>query len=505
MTEWSGMRSHVPGPEARHIQSQAPAAQYVQAMARNSKFVCTSCGYETITSFGRCPECQEWNSFEEVPVVSANGKGSGSAKAIAKGGGTALLAPAAVTALGDHKALEHPRFPSGNGELDRVLGGGFVPASAVVLGAPPGSGKSTLSSSVIDHLAGQGKRVAYVAGEESGHQIRMRTDRMGLTNVSSVDLITELEVGGVCARLASGYDFAVIDSIQTLYDAELSGAAGSVSIVKQVGQALVRTAKESGVTLLIVGQVNKDGNLAGPRHLEHMVDVVLSMEAGEDALRMLRASKNRFGSTDEIGVLEMTAKGLREVTDPTVLFLQDHDETLPGAAICPVVEGARLMMVEVQALADPAPHERPAMRRAVGVDKNKLDMLIAVLSRRVRTIHGRPLKLHSKDLYVQLSKGLRVQEPALDLALCVAIASAATDCSVKSSTAAFGEVSLLGEVRPVGAPDRRVNEATRLGWKNVIGPAKQGSTEALSSRQLKRAIEAALEPTAATDDPETDD
>lgn len=347
---------------------------------------------------------------------------------------------------------------------------------------------STLSSMVVDQLAGSGKRVAYIAGEESGEQIRLRTDRLGLTHSAGIDLSNEIEIGAVCSLLASGYDFAVVDSIQTLYDSELSGAPGSVSIVKQVGQALVRTAKESGVAIFLIGHVTKEGNLAGPRHLEHMVDVVLGIEGERvQAYRVLRAQKNRFGSTNEIGVFEMTGKGMLEVSDPTTIFLQDHDQQLSGSVICPTVEGTRPMLVEVQALAQPVAFANaPPLRRARGIDKNRLDMLIAVLQR-----HGRAtLKLGAKDIYVNVSGGLRIEEPAFDLAVCIAIASAASGRPVRKGTSVFGEVSLLGEVRPVSQADRRLVEATKLGWPRVVAGGAQGNE---SVRYLSQAIHAALE------------
>lgn len=420
---------------------------------------------------------------ERAATTAAPSKGA--AKGIAKGAAPASE-PAPVSALGDHKAAEYPRFPSGSEEVDRVLGGGIVPGSAMLLSGQPGSGKSTLMSATCDFLAGQGKRVLYMAGEESPQQIRLRVDRMGLSNSGQIDVTQECEVGAVCARIASGYDFAVIDSIQTLWDGELSGAPGSVSIVKSVGQAMVRTAKESGCSVLIIGHVNKDGNLAGPKHLEHMVDLSMGFEGERsEAYRILRAEKNRFGATDEIGVFEMTGQGLVEVSDPTTIFLAERAEKATGSVVCPTLEGTRPLLIEVQALASPT-HLPTPMRRARGIDKNRLDLLLAVLGQR----SGWHLKLGTRDVYLNVSGGLKIEEPALDLAVCAAVASAATGRAVKQGVALFGEVSLLGEVRPVQGADRRTSEARRLGFNTVIAGPGQGTE---SVKTLKAALSAALE------------
>ncbi len=448
-------------------------------------FVCTDCGASQGSWAGQCRQCKSWNTLEEEAAPAA-GSGAGRAKAIAKGGAAALSAPAPVRRLSEHSPADYPRFSSGSGEVDRVLGGGIVPGSAIVLSAPPGGGKSTLSSALADHLAGQGKKVLYVAGEESGEQIRLRTDRLGLANSHLIDLAAETEVGAICARIASGYDFAVVDSVQTLSDADLTGAAGSVSIVKQVGQALVRTAKESGAAILLIGHVNKDGNLAGPRHLEHMVDAVLEL-TGErtQGFRLLRAQKNRFGSTSEVGLFELTGSGLVEVQDATAVFLQEHEGSVPGAVVCPTIEGSRPIMVEVQALTSPVSGAAPnAMRRCLGIDKNRLDMMIAVLQRHA----GMSLKLGSQDIFVEVSGGMRIEERALDLAVCAAIASAASGRPIRQNTAVFGEVSLLGDVRPAGQADRRTAEASKLGWTRVVAGRRQGNVHARSLKTALREI-----------------
>lgn len=449
----------------------------------DTQHVCTSCGHTQVRWAGRCPACGEFNTLEEQAIPNANGKANGS-KAIARTGVSAA-APAAVRKLGDHRASDYPRFSSGVSELDRVLGGGIVPGSAMLLGGLPGSGKSTMLSEVADYLAGQGKRVVYVAGEESGEQIRLRTDRMSLKHSDEIDVTGETEVGAICSLIAGGYDFAVVDSIQTLYDAELTGAAGSTSIVKQVGHALVRTAKETGCAILIIGHFTKDGTVAGPQHLSHMVDVMMEL-VGErtESFRLLRAPKNRFGSTAELGVFEMKAEGLKGVDDPTSMFLEEQGDPVPGSVICPIVEGSRPMLIEVQALVTPTALQMPK-RTVVGIDRNRLDMLLAILAQR-----GGLSKLGTKDVYVKVSGGMRVEDPALDLAVCLAIASADTKRCVRQGVAAFGEVSLKGQVRPVPQSDRRVTEATRLGFPTVVAASKQGT---VGVQWLRSAVDKALE------------
>lgn len=453
-----------------------------------SEFACTACGAVQKRWSGQCAACGEWNTLEERALVtsgSANGKGA--ARAIAKSGSAAAQVAAPVKKLGQHSPSDFPRFSTGIHELDRVLGGGVVPGAAMVIAAAPGAGKSTLSSTIVDNLARDGKRVCYVAGEESGEQIRMRTDRMGLSHAHEVDVIAETEVGAICARLAGGYDFAVIDSIQSLWDAELSGAPGSVAIVKEVGHALTRVAKSTGCAILIVGQVTKDNALAGPRQFEHMVDVVLELDGERTTdYRVLRAIKNRFGATHELGVFEMTGKGLMEISDPASLFLHQSDEAIPGVVCCPVIEGTRPLVVEVQALAAPSPPGGGAMRRPRGIDKNRMDMLVAVLARRA----GRNLSVGNFDLYVNVSGGLRIEDPALDLAVCVALASAITDKPVRQGVSVFGEVALTGEVRAVSQADRRANEVERLGWSQSVAGPGQGTT---SVKYLAQALKAALD------------
>lgn len=419
---------------------------------------------------------------DSAPVSSGAGKGRG--KAIAKGRSSGAT-PAVARSLSEHSASDYPRFTTHIGELDQVLGGGLVPGSAIVFSAHPGSGKSTLCSSIIDNLAANGKKVLWVAGEESPSQVRLRTDRMGLKHSQDVHVITDQEVGVICATIeAGGYDFVVVDSINTVHDEEREAAPSTTSVIKEAAQALTRTAKNCGAVVLLIAHVTKDGNLSGPKHMEHIVDVVLEMTGDRtQAVRMVRTVKNRFGSTNEVGVFEMRGSGLHEVTDPNAVFLADRSGDEPGSVVCPVVEGTRPLLIEVQALVSPTAAQGGfALRRAQGIDKNRLDMLLAILSQR----SGMNLKLGTKDVYVQVSGGLAVREPALDLAVCMAVASAASDRPVAGNVACFGEVSLLGEVRAVSDADRRLAEARKLGFTTVLAGPRQGTHQFRSLKQALR-------------------
>lgn len=461
-------------------------------MAVKSRFVCSNCENVEPKWLGRCPACDTWDSLvEQAAPAAAAGAGKGQGRAIAKTGAASTAVPASVRKLNDHTASDHPRFTTHISEFDEVLGGGVVPGSAILVAAEPGAGKSTLCSQACDNLCGSGKKVLWVAGEESPSQIRLRTDRMGLKNGDKLDIATETEVGAICARIAGeGYDFVVVDSINCIYDAERDGLPGSTSIVKETAMALIRTAKESGAAVLIIAHVTKDGTMGGPKHMEHMADAVLVLEGERTQhVRVLRALKNRFGSTNEVGVFEMTGAGMLPVADPTAVFLADRSEQVAGAVVCPVVEGSRPILVEVQALAAPT-HLPTPMRRAQGIDKNRLDMMLAILQTRA----GMNLKLGTKDIYVQISGGMPVKEPAIDLAVCIAVASAASKQPVLKDLACFGEVSLLGEVRPVNNADSRTNAAAKLGSGKVLAGRRQGN---ISVTSLKDALAAALAPVTA--------
>jgi DNA repair protein RadA/Sms len=393
-----------------------------------------------------------------------------------------------VPPAGDHKPRRlseidseaSPRLASGSGELDRVLGGGFVPGSVVLLGGDPGIGKSTLALQIAGRLAASGHSVLYVSGEESAEQIRLRAERLpGLGGALQVLTTTRVEaLAEPWKDLAPG--FVVVDSIQTIQTDSIESAAGSVAQVRESAAELAATAKRVGSVLLLIGHVNKEGSLAGPRVLEHLVDVVLTFEGDRaHAFRLLRAAKNRFGSTQEIGVFSMGGAGLEAVENPSELFLEERSTRAPGSCVVPLLEGSRPMLVELQALVAPAPYGTPR-RTTLGLEDARVALLLAVLDRRSR------VDLLSQDVYAKASGGVRVAEPAADLAIALAIASSRLDLAVPPDTAAVGEIGLGGEVRRVSRIEVRVAEAARLGFRRLLVPGvcvrerarRQGGTEA---------------------------
>jgi DNA repair protein RadA/Sms len=435
-----------------------------------TRFVCGSCGEAFLRWEGQCRACGGWNTLVETMVRDEPRTGRRSAGAAFPGGATAVTESLAGIADADL-----PRLPVGIGELDRVLGGGLVPGSLVLLGGEPGIGKSTLllqAAAGLVRASGGTAGVLYATGEESPGQVRLRAARLGLVTGSpgdSVRVLADHDVGHVVeiAR-AERPSLVVLDSIQTATVDELDGAAGSVGQVRESTLRLMGLAKGDGIAIILVGHVTKDGTIAGPKTLEHLVDAVVNLE-GERyaALRLLRATKNRFGSTDEVGVFEMADSGLREVDDPARAFLVDHGGSAPGSVVAPTLEGSRPLLVEVQALVSPSGYGTPS-RKASGLDPNRLSLLIAVLGKRA----GIPLG--SQDVYANIAGGLTVVEPALDLALALALASSARDRAVAGGTVVIGEVGLLGELRTVGGLERRLREAARLGFTRAIVPAASG-------------------------------
>jgi DNA repair protein RadA/Sms len=429
-----------------------------------SRYVCQSCGAVVLRWEGQCRTCGEWNTLVET-VVRDEPRPRPSTVAL-----TAGAVPVALSeAVDDVTAL---RRPVGIGELDRVLGGGLVAGSVVLLGGEPGIGKSTLLLQVAAGVAAAGGEVLYATGEESGGQVRLRAARLGFDSGpagNAVRVVPETGVGRI-TELARGSQPAllVVDSVQTVASEELDGPPGSVGQVREATLRLMELAKVEGIPVVLVGHVTKDGTLAGPKTLEHLVDVVLSIEGDRSgALRLLRASKNRFGSTEEVGVFEMGEGGLIEVPDPARAFLAEHDRPAPGSVVAPVLEGSRPLLVEVQALV--APSTAPAPRRtASGVDPNRLALLVAVLGRRAG------ISLGSHDVYANLAGGLSVTEPGLDLPLALALASSLRDRPVVPGTVAIGEVGLLGELRTVGGLERRLREAARLGFDRAVVPRSRG-------------------------------
>lgn len=373
---------------------------------------------------------------------------------------SAASGPAATfRSLAEVKAIEGERTSTGIAELDRVLGGGLVVGSYLVLAGEPGAGKTTMASEICLHLAGEGKRVGYVSGEESESQARMRFHRLGWDEKSTIEISSEVGVERICQAVRENdYDLVVIDSIQTMLSEEIPGAPGSISQVRECGQKLLRAAKSGKTSVLLVGQVTKGGEMAGPRILEHMVDGVLQFEGDRrEQLRILRAVKNRFGNTDEIGVFEMTGSGLRGIEDPSEIFAETAAERLPGSVLTATIEGSRPVLCEIQALVSPSNLPQP-VRAVRGLDPKRVQMLLAVLQRKV----GVPLG--SYDVHINVSGGLKIDDPGTDLAVCLAILSAAENKAPLRTYCAFGEVSLLGIVRPAPQSDRRKKEAERLNY-----------------------------------------
>ncbi|HEX5826628.1 MAG TPA: DNA repair protein RadA [Candidatus Limnocylindrales bacterium] len=433
-------------------------------MARaQSRYVCQSCGASVLRWEGQCRACGEWNSLVETVVRDEP-------RPRVLPGGAGAATPTPLSHAGEHDA--EVRRPVGIGELDRVLGGGLVSGSLVLLGGEPGIGKSTLLLQAAAGVATGGGTVLYATGEESASQVRLRATRLGLASGAvgdAIRVVAETSVARITdlAR-AEAPGLLMVDSVQTIVSEELDGPPGSVGQVREATVRLMEYAKGEGVPVILVGHVTKDGALAGPKTLEHLVDVVLSVEGDRTGgLRLLRATKNRFGSTEEVGVFEMGERGLAEVADPARAFLADHDAPAPGSVVAPVLEGSRPILVEVQALV--APTGAPSPRRtASGVDPNRLALLVAVLGRRAG------IGLGSYDVYANLAGGLSVGEPGLDLPLALALASSLRDRPVVPGTVAIGEVGLLGELRSVNGLDRRLREAARLGFTRALVPRPRG-------------------------------
>jgi DNA repair protein RadA/Sms len=460
-----------------------------------SRFVCQSCGDAFLKWEGQCRTCGTWNSLVETLVREPARATRATARAAAPGTGSTPTPLAGVA-----EAIL-PRLRVGIGELDRVLGGGLVPGSVVLVGGEPGIGKSTLLLQAAAGVAGPtgARPVLYATGEESTAQVRLRAARLGLLDGAAgaaVAVLAESDVGRIAEHArAARPAVLIVDSIQTATVDELDGPAGSVGQVRQSALRLMELAKGEGIAVLLVGHVTKDGSIAGPKTLEHVVDAVLNLEGERYAsLRLLRATKNRFGSIDEIGVFEMREIGLAEVADPGRAFLVEHDVPAPGSVVAPVLEGTRPLLVEVQALVSPAVYGNPA-RRSSGVDANRLALLVAVLGRRAG------ISLGSHDVYANLAGGLSVAEPGLDLPLALALASSLRDRPVATGTVAIGEVGLLGELRAVSGLERRVREAARLGYRRAIVPRPgvrdaplPSDIEVILVATLREAIERALGP-----------
>ncbi|MGR3615173.1 MAG: DNA repair protein RadA [Paracoccaceae bacterium] len=438
-----------------------------------TSYSCSACGAAFTKWSGRCDGCGEWNTLLEDKGISAGP----SKKSLGGKRGSQVQ----LTTLSAEETPP-PRTTCGMGELDRVLGGGLVPASALLVGGDPGIGKSTLLLQAAAKFAQSGLKTIYVSGEESSAQVRMRAQRLGLTD-APVQLAAETNLRDILTTLeAEKPQLAIIDSIQTMWADNVDSAPGSVSQVRAAAHELTSFAKRKGISIIMVGHVTKDGQIAGPRVVEHMVDTVLYFE-GERGhqFRILRAVKNRFGAADEIGVFEMTGAGLSEVTNPSALFLSERGEPAPGSAVFAGIEGTRPVLVELQALVAPTPHSQPR-RTVVGWDGGRLAMILAVLEARC----GIPFA--GLDVYLNVAGGMKISEPAADLAVAAALLSAREDVALPADTVCFGEISLSGALRPAPQTENRLKEAQKLGFRAAIAPGG-GKSVQVSGLNLRHATD----------------
>jgi DNA repair protein RadA/Sms len=463
-------------------------------MSAKTVHVCCQCGLQSAQWHGQCPGCGEWNTLveERAPQARRQGRGGRPGNPGGSGGSAGARAVAAPIALGEVAAAAVRRMSTGIAELDRVLGGGLVPGALVLLGGSPGIGKSTLTNMVLGHLQSAGQATLYISGEESAEQVRLRAQRLS-GGALQVPVLAETDLDAVLDVLAAHAPrVCVIDSVQTLRAADLSGAPGSVGQVREVAARIMELAKARAIAVILVGHVTKDGALAGPRVLEHLVDCVLRFEGErERPYRELRALKNRFGSTNEAGLFEMRQGGLVEVLDASARFVAEATRA-PGSVVLAAMEGSRPLLVEVQALVAPSELEQP--RRVVsGIDRNRLALVLAILAR-----HG-GVATAGADVFVNVVGGVRVDEPGCDLAVALAVASASRGVATASLSAAgrgvpcacFGELGLTGELRWVGHPERRLAEASKHGCSDVIAPAGSGG-QAYEAATLREALAAAL-------------
>ncbi|WP_321530158.1 DNA repair protein RadA [uncultured Desulfuromonas sp.] len=423
-----------------------------------SIYTCSNCGYQSPKWMGKCPDCQQWNTLVEETVPSSKGKTHRIGESHAK-----------PLRLKEIASQDEPRKQCGISELDRVLGGGIVAGSFTLIGGDPGIGKSTLLLQAIDQLSRNGKTL-YVTGEESCLQVKLRAERLGV-NPEHLFLLAETALETIFDKVRDVQpDFLIIDSIQTMFTTQIESAPGSVSQVRECAGQLMQQAKNSNLPTFIVGHVTKDGSIAGPRVLEHMVDTVLYFEGDPGhPYRILRAVKNRFGSTNEIGVFQMSDCGLREVKNPSEIFLAERPEDAPGSVVIPSVEGSRPILVELQALVSSAPYGT-ARRTAMGIDHNRVSLLVAVLEKKVG------MSLLSHDIFVNVAGGVKIDEPAADLAILAALASSHLNKSVPRRTVVFGEIGLAGEIRAVSQPELRIKEATRLGFERCLLPTSNSKS-----------------------------
>lgn len=430
-----------------------PLQQQNRKMAKTKTvYLCQNCGTESAKWLGRCPSCGEWNTYIEQRISKGPVRSSSQESRI-------RVAPQSIEEVTSEQVR---RIDLKNGEFNRVLGGGIVPGSMILIGGEPGIGKSTLALQVALQID---KNTLYISGEESPQQIKLRADRIG-TGKGQCKVLAETSLQVIIDQIREYRpQLLIIDSIQTLFSEDLESAPGTVSQVRDCAARLLREAKENHMPVILIGHITKDGSIAGPKVLEHIVDTVLQFEGDSHHLyRILRASKNRFGSTSEIGVFEMTGEGLREITNPSELLINQQPPDLSGSAIAANVEGIRPILIEVQALVSSAVYGTP-QRTSTGFDTRRLSMLLAVLEKRAS------FKLASKDVFINIAGGLRVDDPAIDLAVVAAILSSTVDIPIDQHTCFAGEVGLSGEIRPVHRIEQRLGEADKLGMKRIIMPA----------------------------------
>lgn len=444
-----------------------------------SVYVCQNCGAEAAKWVGKCPACGEWNTY--VEEIIRKEKPSTVA--------TGFISPENVKPqrIQEVVATEEVRDDTGNNEFNRVLGGGIVPGSLTLIGGEPGIGKSTLVLQIVLNI--QGKRTLYVSGEESTKQLKLRADRLNVPNNPDCFIVSETSLEQIFVHIQNVKpDLVIIDSIQTISTEMAESSPGSVSQVRECSAALLKFAKESNIPVILIGHINKEGNLAGPKVLEHIVDTVLQFEGDQHYMyRILRSIKNRFGSTAELGIYEMQQSGLREVSNPSEMLLSNNHEGLSGTAIGAAIEGIRPFLIETQALVSTAAYGTP-QRSATGFDIRRLNMLLAVLEKRVG------FKLAQKDVYLNIAGGLKINDPAIDLAIISAILSSNMDIAIDEQTCLAGEVGLSGEIRPINRIEQRISEAEKLGFKRIIIPEyknisiKNRSIEVCFARKVEEAF-----------------
>ena len=446
-------------------------------------YVCSNCGQESAKWMGKCPSCGQWNTFKEIRIAADSGsQAAKNAGMTMRHGGAATMfggqhsdSDAKPMKLRDISAIDEPRIDMMDEELNRVLGGGMVPGSITLLGGEPGIGKSTLTLQTILNM--RNKRVLYVSGEESAHQIKLRADRLAKGGITSnpladgetafdhITILCETQLEKIFSHIQQvAPELIVIDSIQTIATDDVDSSPGSVSQVRECAASLLRFAKTSGIPIILIGHINKEGTLAGPKILEHIVDTVIQFEGDQHYMyRILRSIKNRFGSTSELGIYEMQQGGLRQVSNPSELLLTEDHDGLSGVAISAAIEGVRPFLVETQALVSTAAYGTP-QRSATGFDQRRLNMLLAVMEKRVG------FKLMAKDVFLNIAGGLRVTDPAMDLSVLAAVLSSNVDTAIEQGWCMCGEVGLSGEVRPVSRIDQRIAEAEKLGFQHIIIP-----------------------------------